>query len=84
MENANAPERHARMARMLRRHHVSEAAYLARVPAAEAMEQVDACVNCSHAFLCDQVLACKNAAARAEGSFCPNGATVLALSGGGR
>lgn len=73
---------HSRFGLMLHRHHVTEGRYLAHVPHDRALAQIDACIQCANAFHCDQVLACKAPAARADVAFCPNGETVLALSGG--
>ena len=70
---------HARLARMLKRMHVSRDVYLQRVHPDLVREQLDACAACPHTFLCDQALRPDARGDDANLSFCPNLESIRAL-----
>lgn len=61
----------SRMGRMLRRRHVSVAAYANSLPMLEMKQQVQTCRNCRLQDLCDRALAGRGPS-RSSFSFCPN------------
>ena len=70
---------HARLARMLKRMHVSRDVYLQRVHPEAMQQQLEACAACPHAFLCDQALRPDARCDDANLSFCPNLEAIRAL-----
>jgi len=69
---------HARLAKLLRRMHVSENTYLQRLHPDVVAAQLDMCAACPHQFQCNQALACERTS-RVDLAFCPNYEPVAAL-----